>query len=270
MAAEWPLPQRATLGAFDERWQAFTRRRADAVTAISSDLEVRARRLGVPAERVLRLPVGANDDVFHPIDAAAARRQLGLPEDALVLVHTGFAPFDDVLLGRIFAEAARAEPRLLLVTAGRRVRALERAARAVGAADRLLQLGVVPYERLGLVMGCGDLMLLPYTNRPHNAARFPNRLGDYLAAGRPVITNPTGDLGRLVTDEGVGAVVPEDAGAFARAALELLHAPRARAEMGARARALAETRLSWRTQALLLDGLYRELASSGPRGSSSS
>ena len=33
MAADWPAPQRASLGAFDGRWQDFTRRQADAVTS---------------------------------------------------------------------------------------------------------------------------------------------------------------------------------------------------------------------------------------------
>ena len=125
----------------------------------------------------------------------------GLPEDALVLVHTGFAPFDDRLLADVFLDIARREPRVRLVTTGRRVSSLDAAAAAAGAADRLFQLGVVPYAELGGVMACGDAMLVPYTRRPHNTARFPNRVGDYLAAGRPIVTNPTGDLGHLVAEE---------------------------------------------------------------------
>ncbi len=268
MAADWPAPQRLTLGSFDGVWQAYTRRRADAVTVISTDLADRALRLGVPAERVRLVPIGANDDVFAPASASAARRRLGVPEDALVLVHTGFAPFDDWLLGRVFAELAVREPRAWLITTGRRIGAVDVAAASLGAVDRVLQLGVVAYRELGDVMACGDVMLLPYTNRPHNAARFPNRVGDYLAAGRPVATNPTGDLGRLVSAEAIGIVAPEDPGAFAGAVLELLHRPQERAAMGARARALAQTTFSWRARAETLDELYRELVAVGPRGSS--
>ncbi len=268
MAAEWPAPQRASLGAFDGLWQGFTRRRADAVTVISTDLRERAIALGVPRDRIRLIPIGANDDVFGPDDSAGARRRLGIPDDALVLVHTGFAPFDDPLLADVFADLVRREPRIRLVTTGRRVPALAAAAAATGAADRLLQLGVVPYAELGEVMACGDAMLVPYTRRPLNTARFPNRVGDYLAAGRPVVTNPTGDLGHLVAEEGIGVVAPEDPRGFADAVLELLAAPARRREMGTRARALAETTYAWRTHAAALEELYGELVETGPRGSS--
>lgn len=266
MAADWPTPQRVTLGTLDGLWQTHTRRCADAVTAISTDLSERARRLGVPPDRVRLLPIGANDDIFKPTDASAARRRLGLPQEALVLVHTGFAPFDNWLLGRLVAEIATSEPRAHFVTAGRLLPVVDAAAAAVGAGERVLQLGTVAYHELADVMACGDVMLVPYTERPHNVARFPNRVGDYLAAGRPVATNATGDLGRLVTDEAIGIVAPEDPAAFADAVLELLRNPERRAEMGTRARVLAETTFSWRARAATLDDLYRELVAADGRG----
>jgi glycosyltransferase involved in cell wall biosynthesis len=259
MAAIWPAPQRVTLGAFDGVWQSYTRRRADAVTVISSDLEQRALDLGVPAARIRRVPIGANDDLFHPTAPAEARTRLGIPDDALVLVHTGFAPFDGWLLARTFAHVARAEPRTWLLMSGRRFPEVDRAAAAAGASDRVLHLGVVAYEQLGSVMACGDLMVVPYAPSPHNEARYPNRAGDYLAAGRPIATNPTGDLGRLVADERVGVVAPVEPEHFARAILDLLARPEERAEMGRRGRALAETTLSWRHAAAGVGELYDEL-----------
>ena len=260
MAATWPTPQRVTLGAFDGVWQSYTRRHADALTVISSDLERRAESLGVPPERIRRAPIGANDDLFRPEPRGPARARFGLPQDALVLVHTGFAPFDGDLLARTFASIARAEPRAHLLMSGRRFPEVEAAAASVGAANRVLHVGVVPYDELGSVMACGDVMVVPYTPSPHNEARFPNRAGDYLAAGRPIATNPTGDLGRLVEDEGVGIAAPIEPDAFARAILELLAHDDVRREMGRRGRVLAETMLSWRRVAATVGELYDELA----------
>jgi glycosyltransferase involved in cell wall biosynthesis len=261
MAAVWPTPQRVTLGAFDGVLQSYTRRRADAVTVISSDLQRRAGLLGIPPERIRRIAVGANDDLFRPQPAGEARARLGLPEDALVLVHTGFAPFDDWLLAHTFAELAVAEPRAYLLMSGRRFPLVEERAAAVGAGHRVVHVGVVPYGELGSVMACGDVMVVPYTAQPHNEARFPNRAGDYLAAGRPIATNPTGDLARLVTTERVGVVASQTPEAFARAILELFRDPALRDEMGGRARALAETTLSWRAVAACVGDLYDELLS---------
>jgi glycosyltransferase involved in cell wall biosynthesis len=269
MARFWPAPQRVTLGAFDGAWQAFTRRRADAVTVISSTLAARAKALGVPSDRIRLVPVGANDDLFRPQPAAEARRRLGLPEDALVLGHTGFAPFDDWLLAHTFAELALTEPRAYLLMSGRRFDLVERRAADVGAGDRVRHVGVVPYGELGSVIACADVMVVPYTSLPHNEARFPNRVGDYLAAGRPVATNPTGDLGRIVAREGFGIVAPQSPDAFARAILELLRRPDLREQMGRRARSLAETTFSWRVVAARVADLYEELAADlNPRSTS--
>jgi glycosyltransferase involved in cell wall biosynthesis len=124
-----------------------------------------------------------------------------------------------------------------------------------------VHVGVVPYGELGSVMACGDVMVVPYTAQPHNEARFPNRAGDYLAAGRPIATNPTGDLARLVTSERIGIVATQTPEAFARAILELFRDPTVRTEMGSRARALAETTLSWRAIAACVGDLYDELVS---------
>ena len=264
MAAIWPAPQRLTLGRFDGVWQTYTRRRADALTVISSDLERRALELGIPAERIRRVPIGANDDVFRPEDPARARTRFGIPADALVLVHTGFAPFDGRLLAQTFAHVARAEPRAWLLMSGREFPEVGEAARAAGAAARVRHAGVLAYEELGDVMAAGDVMVVPYASAPHNEARYPNRAGDYLAAGRPIATNPTGDLGRLVAEERVGVVAPPEA--FGQAILDLLHADEERAEVGRRARALAETKLSWRHAAASVGELYDELkAVAGPR-----
>jgi glycosyltransferase involved in cell wall biosynthesis len=274
MAALWPAPQRLTLGTFDGLWQAYTRRSADAVTVISSDLQRRAEALGIPADRIRRVPIGANDDIIRPQPPGEARDQFGLPHDALVVAHTGFAPFDERLLADTFAEVARMEPRAYLLMSGGRFRLVHERAAAVGASRRIAHVGVTAYNDLGSVIACADVMVLPYTSTPHNEARFPNRVGDCLAAGRPVVTNPTGDLGRLVTKERFGIVAPETPEAFAREIVDLLHRPDVRHEMGRRARALAETTFSWRAVAARVVELYEELSegapTTGPRSSSSS
>jgi len=259
MGAIWPPFERRTLGAFDGWLQERTRRSADAVTAISSNLAQRAVALGVPSDRVQLLRVGANDDTFRPGDPVVARRRLGLPADALVAVHTGFAPFDDHLLADSWVQVARVEPRAFMLTAGRRVEALDRAAARAGSVARVRQLGTLAYADLGAVMAAGDVMLLPYASNPHNDARFPNRLGDYAAAGRPVVTNPTGDLAALIESERIGRLAEPTPAAMAAAVVALLHDDEERLAMGRRARAYAEGKGSWRARAIELEELYEEL-----------
>jgi glycosyltransferase involved in cell wall biosynthesis len=105
-------------------------------------------------------------------------------------------------------------------------------------------------------MACADVLLLPYTNRVVNLYRYPNKLGDYLSAGRPIVANNTGDLGRLVTEERVGLIVPDTPQAFARAAKQLFDNPALSEELGRRGRELAESKLDWRFLARDLERFY--------------
>jgi glycosyltransferase involved in cell wall biosynthesis len=88
-------------------------------------------------------------------------------------------------------------------------------------------------------------MLLPFPDRGLNQARFPNRLGDYLAAGRPVVTNPTGEAERLVRQSGAGLLADPTAEAMARAVLKLFDDRDLAIHLGRRGRQYAEQVLAW-------------------------
>ncbi|NKB15907.1 MAG: glycosyltransferase family 4 protein, partial [Sphingomonadales bacterium] len=58
-------------------------------------------------------------------------------------------------------------------------------------------LGKVPYKELPSVLPAADLFLLPYPNKIVNVGRWPNKIGDYMAVGRPTVANPVGELNEL-------------------------------------------------------------------------
>lgn len=258
IAGERNLLLRVTLGAFDQVWEPWTRKRADGVTAINGYLEERALRLGVPPARVRRLPAGADVQRIRPLPKKPTRRKFGIPEEALIATYTGFAPYDEDLLVRAFLELAWREPRARLLLLGGALSGVDRIVDRAGLADRVIRPGFRPYSEYAELLTCGDVMLLPYTNRGVNLGRSPNRMGDYLASGRPTVTNPTGDLGRMVEQEGVGLVADENPRAFADAVLTLFGDKDMRDEMGRKARLLAETRLDWRVLGSELESFYRE------------
>ena len=253
--------ERMFLGPADHYWERRTRRWADGLTVISSTLAKQAQRLGVSPKKVLLVPAGANVDIIRPLPKQRMRRTQGLPVDGRIAVHSGFAPYDTALLGEAFVRVAEHDSKAWLLLVGGAFKDVIRLAREAGFADRVLSLGFVPYHRIGEFLACGDVMLLPYSNRGVNAARFPNKSADYLAAGRPVVTNPTGDLGRMVQEEGVGLVADETPESFADAILRLFQDTDLREEMGLRARAVAERRFAWRILARDVEAFYRGLLS---------
>lgn len=247
------------LALVDDNLERKTLLRADGITVINSYLQKRAQDIGAPADRIRLIPAGANIDLIRPLPKDAMRFKHGLPLDGHILMHIGFAPYDAILLGRTFVEFAKRDPRGWLLVVGRPMKELERIVNENGVEDRVINNGFVPYEQLGEYLACGDVMLLPYTNRTINVGRYPNKIGDYMAAGRPTVTNPTGDLGKMVKDEGVGLLAEESPEAFADAIEILIKDESMREEIGRRARYVAETKFSWALRARELEAFYRDL-----------
>jgi glycosyltransferase involved in cell wall biosynthesis len=254
IASQRSIVGRASLGCFDQFLEDRVRRRANALTVINTKLRERAQtRFRAP---IHLLPVGANTDLIQPLPKKEMRRRFGLPENASIALLAGLSPYDIEYLARSFVELVRLHPAAMLVVAGARFPTLERIIGQAGFSSQLVRLGMLDRAALSAAMACADVLLLPYTNRSVNLYRYPNKLGDYLSAGRPIVTNATGDLGRLVAEERVGLVAADTLEAFARAAKELFDDSALADELGRRGRALAETKLDWRFLARDLEAFY--------------
>jgi glycosyltransferase involved in cell wall biosynthesis len=254
IASQRPAVSRAFLGMLDHFLEERVRHRADALTVINTKLRDRAHaRFRVP---IHLLPVGANADLIQPLPKKEMRCRFGLPENATIAVQAGLSPYDIEYLAKSFVELVRLHPAAMLVMAGGRFPVLERIIDQAGFSSQLVRLGMLDREALTAAMACADVLLLPYTNRSVNLYRYPNKLGDYLSAGRPIVTNDTGDLGRLVAEERVGLVVPDTPQAFAHAVQQLFDDPTLADELGRRGRKLGETKLDWRFLARDLETFY--------------
>jgi glycosyltransferase involved in cell wall biosynthesis len=162
----------------------------------------------------------------------------------------------------MFVLLAERDRSAILLTTGGRFAQMDEIISAAGFAGRTHYMGVLPFKQLQEVMACGDIMLMPFRNSSLNRARYPNRFGDYLAAGRPVVSNPTGDLGQVMQTEKIGILVEETPQAFAEGIQALLDAPHLLEEMGQNARHLAETRFSGPAIGKTLFNLYQTLVTS--------
>ncbi len=257
IADERRFLSRYSLGLLDHLLEENVRHGADALTVINTALRDRAHeRFNAP---IHLLPVGASSDLIKPLPKNEARQRFRLPQDASIAVHTGLAPYDIRYLAESFVGLARRDPKALLVTAGRHFPVLEEVVGNAGFSDRFVRLGILDRAELTQAMACADALLLPYTNRSVNAFRYPNKLGDYLSAGRPIVTNRTGDLGALVERERVGLVSDDLPEAFAIAIKELFDNRELADDLGRRGRELAESKLDWRFLAAGLDRFYGEV-----------
>ncbi len=229
----------------DAHFEHAARRRVGAVTVISRALRDRALAAGVDPARVFVVREGTDLAHFRPIDRAEARARLGLPTDrpALLAMHGAF-------VGRAveaFARVRREVPGALLLLVGWRMdEALARAAALGVPTSDLVTPGRVSDAELPLWLAAANVLTLPLADAVVDRARWPHKVGDFLAAGRAAVIQDVGDVVELFRDDGeIGAVASQDPEDYAACVARFLADPTRADAAGRRGREVAERKLSW-------------------------
>ena len=218
---------------------------ANAVSIISSPMREFTRRLRLNDEQVLLLRSGAGIPGSLP-DRARCREELGVPSDALVLGYVANITPDNRLLEGAFDIFREKFPVAVLLSAGPTWFSEDGPVARAAEAGLVKDLGRIPFAGIGRVLAASDFLLLPMRDVPFNHCRWPNKIGDYLAAGRFIAATRVGDAGRAVGRWKAGAVGEPTAEGLAGAMMELAAIPdRERQALGHRAREVATGELSW-------------------------
>jgi len=218
------------------RW---TFARTAAVTAPSTDLQERARRLGA-REPLERVPYGADVTAFEvaPERASAFRQRLGLAEEDVVVAGIGrlipVKGFEFLVDAHAAAIADDPRLRLVIVGDGDSRPALEARVRDLGVADTVVLAGAAERDEIPLFMAAADIVAVPSIRYGGYVDGLPNVALEAMAAGRPVIGSRVGGIPELVRDGENGLLVPEkDARALAQAVVALAADERLRRQLGA-------------------------------------
>ena len=254
---------RWTMGAVETFFEEFFRPFADGLTVTSRALQDRAAGLGIPRGRIRYIPSGADTETIRPMDKIHSRKLLGLPENGPIVEFIGFVNYDFDCMIRSFPFVQEAFPEATLLLVGQPSPLTPKISKACGITRGIRETGVVPFEKLSVYLACADVLLLPFTDKICNIGRGPIKLGDYMAAGRPIVTQPVGDL-RFVFDENepIGVLAGDTPEEFGRAVCELLANPDRAERLGRNARRLAEERYAWPILAAELERYYEGLLGS--------
>lgn len=240
------------IGPVETWFEEHFRTRADRTTVISSALEQRAISLGVAAGSILRIPPGSDVEGVVPRDRARARARLGLPARAPILGYMGALLRSDVLLLlEAFSIVRQQRPDAhLLMIGDAKVLASDAAIHRTGF--------VVGDDKLDF-LAAADVLLLPMKDTVANRGRWPSKINDYLAAGRPIVATAVGDCHELFANHRIGLATAADARSFAAGTLALLDDRLTADEMGAAARDVAERLFAWPILAERLERWYRSV-----------
>ncbi len=227
--------------AVDRRFEEHIRHRADFVTTINETLRSRAAALGIANERLAIVGEGVDPAYIAPGDRDQARRTLGLPLDASIVGTIRDAPSCVELL----CDALASLPGVRLLVIGSAPELARDAARRSGIADRLLAPGRVSDADLPRYLAACDVLALPLEDNLTNRGRWPHKLGDMIAAQRPVVASRGGEFPALLEARAAACLVEHSATGFARAIGEILARPDAYTAMARRGRELIERELNW-------------------------
>ncbi len=174
---------------------------ADALVAVSAGLAEGLGALGAPAEKITVLRNGVDLALFRPpADRAAARAALGLEGPTLLSVG--------LLIERkghhhvIAALPALPGHTLLIAGEGPERAALAQLAQKLGVAARVRFLGAQPHERLPLLYGAADALVLASSREG-----WANVLLEAMACGTPVVASPAWGSREAVCSDAAGLVL---------------------------------------------------------------
>ena len=238
---------------------------ADLVVTLGQAMKANMVAAGIPGEKIIIAPNAVGGAFLQqPRDAAAARRELGLPEDGLyigtVSSLVAYEGLDDLV--RSFALLAPDFPQLRLLIVGDGVAgpALRKQVQGLGLADRAIFTGRVPRDQTPLYHQALDVFVVPRKDLDVTRAVTPLKPIEALASARPVVGSDLPALREIIDDGGNGLLVPAaspDRLAHAISAL-LLDASR-RASMGHAGRAAVLAERTWAANAKALAARYAGL-----------
>ena len=246
-------------GGMETYFEEAFRHRASGLTVTSHALRERAIELGLDPEWVFYIPSGADIQSIRPESKKEARREAGLDTEAKIIEFMGFVHFDLDLVLRSYAKIREKRKDVQLLLVGPKSPITDRLRKELGIRDGIIETGGQPFEKMSMYLAAADVLLLPYSNKLCNVGRGPIKLGDYLASGRPTVTNPVGDIKAMFEADPIGVLADDTPEDFAEKTVQLLDNPALAEKLGSKARAVAENKYSWEIVSKQLEGYYERI-----------
>jgi glycosyltransferase involved in cell wall biosynthesis len=242
--------------------ETFLYRRADRLVVNSPGYIDHLAGRGAKRDKIVLIRNGVDPAMFDPTsEGAEFRSKYGLEEKFVALYAGAHGMSNDLTVLLDAAEILRDDSRIRFVLVGDGKEKTGLVLRATEKKlDNVLFHPPVAKHKMAEVLAacdCGIAILKPI---PLYATTYPNKVFDYMAAGRPVVLAIEGVIRKVVEEAAAGvAVPPGDARALAEAVRFLADDPSAARKMGRRGRTAVEREFARGSQARELEQLLLEM-----------
>jgi glycosyltransferase involved in cell wall biosynthesis len=226
------------------RWlERFLYARATHIVVNSPAYREYLRGKGIPDTKISLIANGVDPDMFDPASKGEAiRREFSLNGNFLVTYAGALGLANDIPTILRAADILRDDPRIhiLLVGDGRERARLESLARKQQLSNVTFA-GSRPKSQMAELLAAADVCVATLKDIPMFRTTYPNKVFDYMAAGRPVLLAIDGVIREVVESAGAGVYVPPgDAQSLANSVRYLADNPRERELMSRRGRECVE------------------------------
>lgn len=195
----------------------YVLRRAARVIAVSKALKEAMVQLGIPEEKISRIPNGVDPEQFYPVPKEQARRELGLPNRRTVLSVgnlTDNKGFDLVIKSfRVLVDRFHEKDIQLAIVGDGPCRShLEKLILSLRLDGQVRMVGAVSHDKLRLWYSGADVFCLASRREG-----WPNVLLESLACGTPVVATAVGGIPEIISSDNVGLLSEREESKLAEA-----------------------------------------------------
>jgi glycosyltransferase involved in cell wall biosynthesis len=199
------------------------------------------------AEKVTLIPNGADPEMFNPSETGVFfRKEHGLGE-AFVVMYAGAHGLSNDLSVVLDAAGQLKEDKnikIVLLGSGKEKPSLQMEAKQKGL-NNVVFLPPIPKQEINDALAAADVCLAILKPIEMYKTTYPNKVFDYMAAGRAVILAIDGVIRQVVEEANAGVFIPPgDPQALAEIIRDLAKSPEKCRKMGMRGRLMIETQFS--------------------------
>lgn len=254
------LLYKCTVGLYDRIFEVRNRKSADGCVAISNQLKKRAISVGISSEKVIVLNGGCDIDKIKFLQTQyEIKKKYSFSQKSFNIGIIGIN--DEEFFNNINLFSAikkiRADKNLdinVIATGKLSLKLYQKYG------DFIKLYSWLPYDEFCELIILPDAFSLLQKDNLRNRSRFPNKLGDYLAASRPIIANCVGDVGHYINKyPDVFYDVNVDSENEIRHCIEILYDKSSNEEIDFRKIREVAVENSWLERSKTLNKFYRDI-----------
>lgn len=256
--------KKITFGYYDLTMQKPLLKLANGVIVLSDYLMKMSLKMGIQENKLIVLNGGADvEGINYYTDNNFLKKKHGISENSLTLGFVGMnsGELKDLEPFMLAVNELKFQIEINWFTTGEIISDENKRKYQIGA--ELKEFGWQDYKIFAETIGCADVFLLLQKDNIMNAARWPNKIGDYLAAGRLILTNPAGEVTTLLHKfPNIFIKAENEVNQLVQILKEINLKKLNILERGNDVRKVAEKSLSWNSRAVELHAFYNKIINS--------